>query len=497
MTLKTRFKFMSLVSIVASFIIASTFTLLLVRMSTFVRQQKITDEIGFLLVNSNLFGQENIVRHNERTRQQWWAANRSLEKILKTSKDVFRSPSSQKVLARMQGRVAFSADIFRLIENQQNQPPTPTVVEREFVLSRQLSLLATVLIVDANELNTLLREDTTASLHTLIFFTSLAVLAIFLLAIWRTFVIDRSVLKPIQALEKATAQLTVGAFHTDLPEHNQDEIGQLASSFNEMNRTIQKTQASLRSMHRALETKVEQRTSELRQKSLALEKSNAELMRFVYVASHDLQEPLRVMVNYLQLLEAAKAEHNLDSAQHYIDIAVRQGFRMKELIQALLEYTAVEASNARLEAVPAVAALEVALSNLQTPILETGAQVAIDPLPEVMADRRLLTQVFQNLIGNALKYRSERPPQLRVSARHDQDEWIFSVSDNGIGIDPAHHRKIFEMFQRLHGRTQYAGTGIGLSICQKIIEHQGGRIWVESKEGEGSTFYFTLKETPE
>jgi light-regulated signal transduction histidine kinase (bacteriophytochrome) len=215
-------------------------------------------------------------------------------------------------------------------------------------------------------------------------------------------------------------------------------------------------------------------------------------MRFAYVASHDLQEPLRLMVNYLQLLDAAMDDPASKAGKHYLDVAVKQGFRMKNLIQALLEYTAVESTKEKITAVNAQESLELALSNLQAAITETRAQIQADKLPLVMSEKTLLAQVFQNLIGNALKYRSEQPPLIRIGVRRDVDIWTFSVSDNGLGINPIYHRKIFDMFQRLHGRTHHSGTGIGLSICKKIIELHGGQIWVESKEGEGSSFYFTL-----
>jgi PAS domain S-box-containing protein len=221
-------------------------------------------------------------------------------------------------------------------------------------------------------------------------------------------------------------------------------------------------------------------------------RSNEELQHFAYVASHDLQEPLRMISSYLQLL-ARRYKGRLDTdADEFIDYAVDGAKRMQNMIVALLSYARVGTHGGELKEVDAGAALGAALDNLKLAVEDSGAQVTHDPLPTVPADESQLTQLFQNLISNSLKFRGTGPPIIHVSARRDGGYWVFSVKDNGIGIDTEYGERIFRIFQRLHGKGDYPGTGIGLSICKKIVERHGGRIWIESAPGEGATFYFTL-----
>jgi PAS domain S-box-containing protein len=226
-----------------------------------------------------------------------------------------------------------------------------------------------------------------------------------------------------------------------------------------------------------------------------LKRSNDELQQFAYVASHDLQEPLRTVASFTQLL-AKRYQGKLDAdADEFISYAVDGCNRMKALIQDLLAYSRAGAEGNALAEISGENALQRATQALETVIKESGAVVTHDLLPTITTDLRQLTQVFQNLVGNAIKYRGVEAPQVHVSARQNGgNEWIFSVRDNGLGIEPKYFEKIFVIFQRLHGREEFAGTGIGLSICKKIVERLGGRIWVESQIKKGSTFYFALPE---
>jgi len=226
-----------------------------------------------------------------------------------------------------------------------------------------------------------------------------------------------------------------------------------------------------------------------------LKRSNDELQQFAYVSSHDLQEPLRMVSSYTQLL-AKRYKGRLDSdADEFIAFAVDGCNRMQGLIQDLLAYSRAGTSERELRKVPSENALQKALTNLRIMIKQSGAVVTHDALPTVRADETQLTQVFQNLVGNAIKYRRAEDPRVHVSAaRNDGNEWTFSVGDNGLGIDPQYFERIFILFQRLHGRDEFEGTGIGLAICKKIVERQGGKIWVESQPEKGSTFYFALPE---
>ncbi|MEO5338438.1 MAG: PAS domain S-box protein [Magnetospirillum sp. WYHS-4] len=232
---------------------------------------------------------------------------------------------------------------------------------------------------------------------------------------------------------------------------------------------------------------------QLAERSADLERSNSELQQFAYVASHDLQEPLRMITSYLGLLKKRYDTQLGPEASEFIGFAVDGASRMQRLIKDLLDYSRVGTRGKEFLAADLNVALEEALSNLKARIDETGATVDSGPLPTLVVDDSQMVRLFQNLIGNALKYR--RPdvaPRVRVWAEKRDDYWVFAVEDNGIGIAKEHFDRIFMVFQRLHGRKEYEGTGIGLAICKKIVERHGGRIWVESVPGAGTTFLFRL-----
>jgi PAS domain S-box-containing protein len=225
-----------------------------------------------------------------------------------------------------------------------------------------------------------------------------------------------------------------------------------------------------------------------------LTRSNADLQQFAYVASHDLQEPLRNVASCLQLLEK-KYKGNLDAkADQLIHYAVESSVRMKTLIQDLLAYSRIVTKGKPPQRIDCELILDQTVKNLRSAISEAGAVITHDSLPTILADDAQLLQVFQNLIGNGIKFRRDEPPQIHVSAVKNQKEWIFSVKDNGIGIESRHLDRIFVIFQRLHKRSQYGGTGIGLAIVKKVVERHHGRVWVESEFGSGTTFYFTIPE---
>ena len=242
----------------------------------------------------------------------------------------------------------------------------------------------------------------------------------------------------------------------------------------------------LQQLNLQLEQLVEERTVELR-------RSNQELEQFAYVASHDLQEPLRMVSSFLQLLTNRYANKLDGDAEEFIKFASGGALRMHAMINDLLAYARVDTSGGHFGLVECEEALRQAVANLRMAIAESGTSLTHGALPAIKGDRIQIVQVFQNLIGNAIKFHREgQSPEIRVECARGDREWTFSVRDNGIGIEPAYHERIFQVFQRLHGREEYSGTGIGLSLCKKIVERHRGRIWVDSTPGHGSTFHFTL-----
>jgi PAS domain S-box-containing protein len=239
-------------------------------------------------------------------------------------------------------------------------------------------------------------------------------------------------------------------------------------------------------------TAFKQTQDALKRRTEELASSNRELEQFAYVASHDLQEPLRMVASYTQLLSRRYKDKLDDDANEFIHFAVDGATRMQALIIDLLALSRIGTHGKPLEPCESELALSRALANLRLAIEESGAVVTHDVMPNVVADISQLTQLFQNLIANALKFRGEAPPKVHIGVERKIRDWEFSIRDNGIGIAPEHFERIFVIFQRLHGKQEYPGTGIGLAVCKKIAERHGGHIRVESKLGEGTVFYFTF-----
>lgn len=246
-----------------------------------------------------------------------------------------------------------------------------------------------------------------------------------------------------------------------------------------------KLQLALQKAKDELEIRVEERTAEL-------SRSNQELDQFAYVASHDLQQPLRMVASYVQLLQRRLADKLGPDEREFIHYAVDGTSRMKRLIDDLLTFSRVGTHGKLLAPTSSEQVFCQTLKHLEVAIQECGAEISHEELPIVLADETQLGQLFQNLLENALKYRSTRSPKIHVWAERAGPRWVFSVRDNGIGIDSQYFDRIFVMFQRLHGKNEYSGTGLGLAVCKKVVERHGGRIWVESKVGEGSIFRFTI-----
>ncbi len=237
-----------------------------------------------------------------------------------------------------------------------------------------------------------------------------------------------------------------------------------------------------------LERRVDERTAELA-------RSNEELERFAYVASHDLQEPLRTVASYCRLIERRCQEQLNEEGREFLGYAIDGAARMRTLINDLLAYSRVGTRGKPFKPTDCNVVFDRVLAGMKIAIEESGAQVTRDNLPVISADETQFSQLFQNLIGNGIKFHADESPRVHVGVRRTDDQWVFSVRDNGIGIEPEFHERVFDIFQRLHSRQQFSGTGIGLAVCKRTVERHGGKIWVESRLGEGSTFYFTIPVT--
>jgi len=257
-----------------------------------------------------------------------------------------------------------------------------------------------------------------------------------------------------------------------------------------------RAEREIRELNTDLERRVAERTAELDERAKELARSNSELQQFAYVASHDLQEPLRMVASFTQLLAKRYKDKLDDDAREFINFAVDGATRMQTLISDLLTYARVGTQGKSLAPTDCETLFNRVVESLKFVIEDSGAVISRDPLPMVMADAQQLGQLFQNLLTNAIKFRGKEPPSIKISVEKDRSDWKISVRDNGIGISQEHADRIFVIFQRLHTKTEYPGTGIGLAICKKIVERHGGRIWVEPSTGEGSTFCFTIPVKP-
>jgi light-regulated signal transduction histidine kinase (bacteriophytochrome) len=232
--------------------------------------------------------------------------------------------------------------------------------------------------------------------------------------------------------------------------------------------------------------------TESKKAEMDLKRSNAELQQFAYVVSHDLQEPLRMVTMYLSLLEDRYRDQLDDQAKKYMDFAIEGGTRSVDLLRDLLDYSRIDNQGRPYVPLDMEAVFCTAVKNLLSQIREDGATITHDSLPTIIADEVQMVQVMQNLPSNAVKFHSVEPPRVHVSCQDLGKSWLFSVEDNGIGVDPRHIDRLFVLFQRLHSSQRYKGTGIGLAICKKVIERHGGRIWFDSRLDHGTTFYFTV-----
>lgn len=420
---------------------------------------------------------EYLAHGHKRALQQWTAVNDSLSRAIRELRSVEKG-LLKDVLHKYEGVRSLESQLI-----QQGAPSDQWKDSRAIkeTLAGMMSVRLEELIYAAEDL----QSDARSSMlkrqqvgQAIIGGASISIIALIVLNLY---LIKKTVIGPVQELAKGAEIIGKGDWDYTIPAKSTDELGKLATAFNTMAQNLKRSFVSL-------ETEIRER----KQIEQELMRSNQDLQKFAFVASHDLQEPLRNVTSCLQLLEKKYKNALGADADQYIHYAVESAARMKVLIIDLLEYSRIATRGKPAEEIDCEQLLDRALKSLKKTIEEVGAVITHDPLPVISGDDTQLSQVFQNLIQNAVKFRGDESPQIHVSAVRNGLEWIFSVKDNGIGIEPQHLDRIFVIFQRLHKRSQYDGTGMGLAIVKKVVERHGGRVWAESEPGVGTTFSFTI-----
>jgi signal transduction histidine kinase len=340
--------------------------------------------------------------------------------------------------------------------------------------ARQLSMRWTNQLVEAQQITDLI-------------VLSFLVVAVIVGAV-TLFLLYRGIVPPLGNLVAAVSQLARGNRTVRVAATSRGEIGELCLAFNAMASELQDYQEHLEEL-------VERRTSELRQSNEEIEQSNIELQQFAYIASHDLQTPLRSISGFAQLLRSEYEGKLDDEADDWIRRVVDGAERMQTLIRDLLAYSRVESRSQPFQQVDIALVFDDAVAQLEASISDAEAEVTRGDLPKIMGDHSQLVQLLQNLIGNGVKYHGDEPPCVHISAERNGVQWTFSVRDNGIGIEAKHYEKVFDIFRRLHTQQEYPGTGIGLAVCRRVVHRHGGKLWVESEPGQGSTFYFSIPDS--
>jgi signal transduction histidine kinase len=323
-----------------------------------------------------------------------------------------------------------------------------------------------------------LRADLTSATRTLWGVGVAALVGVLIAGLVLWVALRRWILDPLMGVSAESKLVVDGNLEHRVAVTGPREITALAADVEAMRESLVRTLAVSMAAHEQVQASAEL----LEAQAADLRRSNAELEQFAYVASHDLQEPLRKVASFCQMLSRRYSGQLDERGDQYIEFAVDGAKRMQRLINDLLAFSRVGRTTGGFEEVSLDKVLDRALTSLSTALEETGTQVEADPLPVVSGNATLLTQVFQNLIGNAAKFRGDDPPRVRITVRTDGDKYEFACTDNGIGIEPQYAERVFVIFQRLHGKEQYDGTGIGLAMCRKIIEHHGGRIWLDVPE---------------
>ncbi len=494
------------------------------------RSLKNTHEVVRGLFDLTILAYQHEVHSDLRAQQQFMAQYRSFGTLLHRL-----SPGSVEdkrrlvqLLSRYRELKAVTAELFLSQANEPSSDQGPRLLNKsrqalKAMLLRGLeSMVREASFLHRSSQERLQKLQYRSLLATIVFglFVGIVLAGTF---VW----INRSIARPLSELTRDTEVLGAGNLVHLSQITTKDEIGDLAQAFNRMALRLKGSyrameleiaerkaaQAELEKHRLFLEEMVEERAGELAKTNEdlraeliwrnqaettltahagELERLNSELKRYAYIASHHLQEPLRMVSSFVQLL-GNRYKGKLDpQADRWIEYAMNGTNRMSSLLNDLLECSFIDALNTVIEPVDVETVLQEVRTRLQRLIEESGVQVTHDPLPTIHADASQFARLLYNLVSNAIKFRGEEDPHVHISTTQQGPEWVFSVEDNGIGIKPEHRERIFELFQTLHPSYKFAGTGLGLAICKKIVEHHGGRIWVESEPGRGSKFFFSL-----
>lgn len=313
--------------------------------------------------------------------------------------------------------------------------------------------------------------------------TGVVTLLVLIIAALASVVVTRQIIKPISELTKATQKVAAGDLELEIRKTTNDEVGQLTDSFNAMTLELRKKQDELIKSNEYIKKQAEE----------LLDRYNSDLEQFAYVTTHDLIEPLRMITSYTQLLKRRYNDVHDDDAREFMGYIVEGVERMHAIINDLFEYSHIRTNIKDFEVVDCLEVFDFVMGKMAKDVQDNQVSISCSDMPKTKAVFSNMVQIFQNLIGNAIKFKGEEPLSIDIKAKDLGEEWLFSFADNGIGIDPIYKDKIFEIFKRLNKRDKYPGSGMGLAICKNIIERHGGKIWVESELGKGSTFYFTIK----
>jgi signal transduction histidine kinase len=494
MKIKTKLWITGIISLGIMVAAAAVIHLAACRVDKMNQEERFANHIVEKVVELRTLTFDYLLHRTERTRQQWWAAYDDIGRFLVANQSHATAEAGH--IRDIIARYDLIDDAFlRLLQNQErkeiHREKAALHQEVENRLVSQLLQETQGIVSQVFQLAEHISQQVQTTQRRAALLQMGALLLVGLMVGINSWLIVRAIAQPIFQLQKGAE--IIGAGHLDyrLGSTAPDEIGELSRAFDAMTANLQQTTVSRDELGRevAERQKVE---AKLQQAIRELERSNADLQAFAYIASHDLQEPLRMVSSYVGLLQSRYQEQLDADAHDFIAFAVDGATRMQRLINDLLAYSRVGSRDKPLAPTDSESVFTLALANLQAAIQENGAVITHDPLPTVTADEAHLVQVFQNLLGNALKFHGQGPPRIHVNAAIQGDEWVFAVRDHGIGIDPQYHQRIFAIFQRLHGRNEYPGTGIGLALCKRIVEHHGGRIWVESELNQGATFYFTI-----